>query len=65
MVVTPEQLGLRSVIDCRDRAQRLGLAELPSLPYRQEFWRLDELLTWSRGNGFEYLPTLGAALARK
>jgi len=65
IVVTPEQLGLRSVIDCRDRAQRLGLAELPWLPYRQEFWRLDELLTWSRGNGFEYLPTLGAAIGRK
>jgi hypothetical protein len=65
MVVTPEQLGLRSVGDCRDRVQRLGLAELPWLPYRQEFWRLDELLSWSRSNGFEYLPTLGVPLARK
>lgn len=65
LVVTPEQLGMRSVGECRDRAQRLGLAELPWLPYRQEYWRLDELLTWSRGNGFEYLPTLGGALARR
>jgi hypothetical protein len=65
MVVTPEQLGLRSVGDCRDRAERLGLTALPTLPYKQEYWRLDELLAWSRGNGFEYLPTLGVGLGRK
>ena len=65
MVVTPEQLGLRSVGDCRDRAARLGLTALPGLPHKQEYWRLDELLAWSRGNGFEYLPTLGIAFARK
>jgi hypothetical protein len=65
LVVTPEQLGLRSVGDCRDRAARLGLTALPTLPYKQEYWRLDELLAWSRGNGLEYLPTLGIGLARK
>jgi hypothetical protein len=65
LVVTPEQLGLRSVGDCRDRAERLGLTALPGLPHKQEYWRLDELLAWSRGNGFEYLPTLGLAHARK
>jgi len=65
MVVTPEQLGLRSVVDCRERAARLGLTALPGLPYKQEYWRLDELLAWSRGNGFEYLPTLGIASGRK
>jgi hypothetical protein len=65
MVVTPEQLGLRSVGDCRNRAEQLGLTALPMLPYRQEYWRLDELLTWSRGNGFQYLPTLGLGLGRK
>ena len=63
MVVTPEQLGLRSVGDCRSRAERLGLTALPVLPYKQEYWRLDELLHWSRGNGFEYLPMLGVGIA--
>jgi hypothetical protein len=63
MVVTPEQLGMRSVGDCRHRAERLGLTELPRLPYKQEFWRLDELLLWSRCNGFEYLPMLGLGIA--
>jgi len=62
MVVTPEQLGLRSVGDCRNRAEQLGLTALPALPYRQEYWRLDDLLRWSRGNGFEYLPMLGLGL---
>lgn len=59
MVVTPEQLGMRSVGDCRNRARQLGLTELPWLPHKQEYWRLDVLLHWSRGNGFEYLPMLG------
>jgi hypothetical protein len=63
MVVTPEQLGMRSVGDCRDRAERLGLTALPWLPHKQEYWRLDELLLWSRGNGFEYLPMLGGGIA--
>lgn len=62
LVVTPEQLGLRSVGDCRTRAEQLGLTALPVLPYRQEYWRLDDLLRWSRGNGFEYLPMLGVGL---
>lgn len=63
LVVTPEQLGMRSVGDCRSRAERLGLTALPILPYRQEFWRLDTLLLWSRGNGFEHLPMLGSGIA--
>jgi hypothetical protein len=58
MVVTPEQLGMRSVGDCRNRAEQLGLTALPVLPHKQEYWRLDALLRWSRGNGFEFLPTL-------
>jgi len=33
------------------------------LPYKQEFWRLDTLLLWSRGNGFDHLPMLGAGIA--
>jgi len=63
MVVTPEQLGMRSVGDCRSRAEQLGLTALPMLPHKQEFWRLDTLLLWSRGNGFEYLPMLGMGIA--
>jgi hypothetical protein len=63
MVVTPEQLGLRNVGDCRSRAEQLGLTALPVLPYKQEYWRLDELLLWSRCNGFEYLPMLGLGIA--
>lgn len=63
MVVTPEQLGMRSVGDCRHRAEQLGLTALPVLPHKQEFWRLDTLLLWSRGNGFEYLPMLGLGIA--
>jgi hypothetical protein len=65
LVVTPEQLGMRSVGDCRVRAEELGLTALPRLPYRQEFWRLDELLLWSRGNGFDYLPVLGMGIASR
>jgi hypothetical protein len=38
---------------------------LPGLPHKQEYWRLDELLAWSRGNGFDHLPTLGIGFARK
>ena len=65
MVVTPEQLGMRSVGDCRTRAEQLGLTALPQLPYKQEYWRLDELLHWSHGNGFEYLPMLGMGLVAR
>ena len=65
MVVTPEQLGMRSVGDCRTRAEQLGLTALPMLPYKQEYWRLDELLHWSHGNGFEYLPMLGMSLVAR
>jgi hypothetical protein len=59
LVITPELLGMRSVGDCRERVQQLGLTQLPSLPYRQEYWRLDVLLQWSKKNGFAQLPTLG------
>ncbi|HZF29023.1 MAG TPA: hypothetical protein VE907_07900 [Gammaproteobacteria bacterium] len=59
LVITPEQLGLRSVGECQQRVERLGLTPLPMLPYRQEYWRLDALLAWSRGNGFDRLPMLG------
>jgi hypothetical protein len=59
LVVTPELLGLRSVGDCQQRALQLGLTPLPGLPYRQEYWRLDILLQWSKNNGFDRLPMLG------
>jgi hypothetical protein len=59
LVVTPELLGLRSTLECQQRAEKLGLTPLPRLPYRQEHWRLDVLLTWSRSNGFDRLPVLG------
>jgi hypothetical protein len=65
MVVTPEQLGMRSVGDCRMRAEQLGLTALPRLPHKQEYWRLDELLHWARCNGLEYLPMLGMGLASR
>lgn len=64
-VITPEQLGMRSVGDCQQRAEHLGLTPLPVLPYRQEHWRLDKLLAWSRGNGFETLPLLGEGAAHR
>jgi hypothetical protein len=41
----------------------MGLSPLPKLPYKQEYWRLDALLRWSRGNGLEFLPTLGLSVA--
>ena len=63
LVVTPEQLGMRSVGDCRTRAAQMGFTPLPKLPYKQEYWRLDALLRWSRGNGLEFLPTLGLSVA--
>jgi hypothetical protein len=59
MVVTAEQLGMRSVGECRLRAEQLGFTPLPALPYKQEYWRLDALLLWSRGNGLDRLPVLG------
>lgn len=59
VVVTPELLGLRSIGECQQRVEKLGLTPLPWLPHRQGFWRLDVLLTWSRVNGFDRLPSLG------
>ena len=50
---------MRSVGDCQVRALKLGLTPLPLLPYRQEYWRLDILLQWSKKNGFTQLPMLG------
>jgi hypothetical protein len=61
LVVTPELLGMRSVGDCQERALKLGLTPLPWLPYRQEYWRLDILLQWSKKNGLTQLPMLGRA----
>ena len=70
LVITPELLGLRSAGECQERAEKLGFTPLPRLPYRQEHWRLDVLLTWSRANGLDRLPALGhgsraAAFANK
>jgi hypothetical protein len=59
LVVTPEQLGMRSAAECQQRAEQLGLTPLPEVAYRQEHWRLDVLLVWSRANGLDYLPMLG------
>jgi hypothetical protein len=64
LVVTPEQLGMHSVGDCQLRAEQLGLTPLPRLPYRQEYWRLDILLQWSKHNGLDRLPVLGRSTAR-
>ena len=57
VVVTPELLGMRSIGECQQRAEKLGLTPLLPLPYRQEHWRLDVLLTWSRANGLDRLPS--------
>jgi hypothetical protein len=65
LVITPEQLGMRSVGECQQRAEGLGLTPMPMLPYRQEYWRLDKLLAWSRHNGFDYLPLLGHGSAHR
>ena len=65
LVVTPELLGLRSTLECQQRAEKLGLTPLPRLQYRQEHWRLDVLLTWSRSNGFDRLPSLGHGSAQR
>jgi hypothetical protein len=65
MVVTPELLGMRSIGECKQRAQKLGLTPLPCLPYRQEHWRLDVLLTWSRANGLDRLPSLAQGPAQR
>ena len=59
VVVTPELLGMRSIGECQQRAEKLGLTPLPGLPRRQEYWRLDVLLAWSRANGLDRLPWLG------
>lgn len=59
IIVTPQMLGLHTAAECGQRAEKLGLTPLPALPYRQEYWRLDVLLTWARANGFDSLPMLG------
>lgn len=59
LVVTPELLGMRSALECQQRAEKLGFTPLPLLPRRQEYWRLDVLLRWSRANGLDRLPWLG------
>ena len=59
LVVTPEQLGMRSAADCQARAEKLGFTRLPPVARHQEHWRLDELLAWSRANGLDRLPALG------
>jgi hypothetical protein len=65
LVVTPEVLGMRSTGECQQRAVQLGLTPLPQLPYRQEYWRLDVLLMWSRANGLDRLPMLGHGSAQR
>ena len=65
IVVTLELLGMRSIGECQQRAEKLGLTPLPSLPYRQEHWRLDVLLTWSRANGLDRLPSLALGFAQR
>lgn len=65
LVVTPEQLGLHSVCDCEQRVEKLGLTPLPKTPYRQEFWRLDILLSWSKKNGLNQLPMLGRGIGHR
>jgi hypothetical protein len=64
-IVTPELLGVRSTQECDQRAAKLGLTALPSLPRRQEYWRLDVLLAWSRANGLDRLPWLGQGSAQR
>jgi hypothetical protein len=59
LVITPELLGLRNAAECQERARKFGYTPLPQLPFRQEYWRLDVLLAWSRANGLERLPALG------
>ena len=65
VVVTPEMLGMRSTGECQQRAQKLGLTPMPLLPYRQEHWRLDVLMAWSRANGFDRLPYLGSGAGQR
>jgi hypothetical protein len=65
VVVTPELLGMRSTAECQLRADELGFTPMPSLPRRQEYWRLDALLTWSRANGLDRLPCLSRAVPRQ
>jgi hypothetical protein len=64
-VVTPELLGMRSTQECDERAAKLGLTSLPSLPRRQQYWRLDVLLAWSQANGLDRLPWLGQGYAQR
>jgi hypothetical protein len=65
LVITPELLGMRSTGECQQRAEKLGFTPLPWLPHRQEYWRLDVLLAWSRANGLARLPWLGPGSARR
>ena len=65
VVVTPELLGLRNTGECQQRVEKLGLTPLPWLPYRQEYWRLDVLMMWSRANGLEGLPSLGQGFSQR
>ena len=65
LVVTPELLGMRSTGECQQRAEKMGFTPLPLLPRRQEYWRLDVLLTWSRANGLDRLPWLGHAAPQR
>jgi hypothetical protein len=65
LVVTPELLGMRSTGECQQRAEKLGLTPLPWLPYRQEHWRLDVLLTWCHANGLDRLPWLGQGVTQR
>lgn len=64
-VVTPELLGMRSTHECEQRAAKLGFTSLPPLPRRQQYWRLDVLLVWSRANGLDRLPWLGQGSAQR
>ncbi len=65
IVVTPEMLGLHSTAECQQRAEKLGLTAMPLLPSRQQYWRLDVLLEWSRANGLDRLPALGRGPAQR
>jgi hypothetical protein len=56
---------MRSIGECQQRAEKLGLTPLPWIPYRQEHWRLDVLLTWSRANGLDRLPSLAPGSAQR
>jgi hypothetical protein len=56
---------MRSTQECEQRAAKLGLTSLPSVPHRQQYWRLDVLLAWSQANGLDRLPWLGPGAAQR